>query len=183
MSLAGSYGSLLAAAAALLVVSCARNVSRSEVSTRGSVRIRFNCPGANVNVGLLDDNGNSAWKIRRNRGQSIAWTVQDHVTINSIRLKTGGPIPVQIAHNPSGPGTPLDGTVSGDTGRSSRGADRGTGGRSCRSSNCSTSASLLHAAPRRDDAAVSRQRTIISGSMTRRTESPACRHVTSMLYG
>jgi hypothetical protein len=116
MSRAGLYGSLVAAVAAGFVVSCARNLSRSEVSTRGPVRIRFTCPGAIVNVGILDEHGNSAWKIRRNRGDAIAWTVQDHVTINSIVLKNGGPIPVQVLNNPSGPGTPLEGTVRGDTG-------------------------------------------------------------------
>jgi hypothetical protein len=116
MTRAGLYGPLLAAVAAALVLSCARNRSQSEVSTRGSVRINFTCASANVRVGIHDDNGNSAWKIRRNRGESIAWTVQDHVTINSIRLKNGGPIPVQVLHSPSGPGTPLDGIVRGDTG-------------------------------------------------------------------
>ena len=116
MSRASLYGSLFAVAAAGLLVSCARNQRHSQVSTRGPVRIRFNCAGANVRVGILDNAGQSAWKISRARGESIAWEVQEHVTINSIRLKNGGPIPVEVVQNPSGPGTPLVGTVRGTPG-------------------------------------------------------------------
>lgn len=116
MSRAGLYGSLFAAVAAALVVSCGRDQGLQTVNTEGAVHIVFACGGNNVTVGLVGDNGRPAWKAEREQGKPIAWVVQQHVTINSIKLKTGGAIPVSVTSNPNGPGTPLEGTVTGNPG-------------------------------------------------------------------
>lgn len=113
MSRAGSYGSLIAAGAATLLASCARIQSYRTLNRDGSVHIFFTCNTNSVKVGLVGDDGDPAWRVERRQQQQIAWVVQPHVTINSIRLKTGGPIPVNVTQNPNGPGTPLLGTVSG----------------------------------------------------------------------
>ena len=115
MSRAGLYGSLLAISAVLLT-SCARNQRNqphSVPNTRGPIRIVFTCGGAVNVLGLVGDNGRPAWKVEREQGVEVRWEPQPHVTINSIRLKTGGAIPVNVTQNPDGPGTPLVGIVNG----------------------------------------------------------------------
>lgn len=113
MSRAGLYGSLLAAGTAILLVSCARNQNYRVLNREGSVHIFFTCNTNSVKVGLVGDDGDPAWRAERRRQQRIGWVVQPHVTINAIRLKTGGSMPIDVTQNPSGPGTPLLGTVTG----------------------------------------------------------------------
>jgi hypothetical protein len=113
MSRAGLYGSLLAAAAFLFVVSCERSENLAISNTRGSVRIEFTCKRAVGKFGLKGDNGGPAWKAERRQGEYISWIVKEHVTINSIRNKDGTPIPVNVTHSPTQPGDSLVGTVQG----------------------------------------------------------------------
>ena len=96
MSRAVSYGSLLAASAALFVVACGKGEDERAVNTRGSVNIVFNCAGNNVTLRLDGDDGGPAWKVERRQGDAIGWKVQRHVQINSIKLKDGGAIPVNV---------------------------------------------------------------------------------------
>jgi hypothetical protein len=103
---------------AVLSTSCARNQRHSVPNTRGPIRIVFNCAGATGQLGLVGDNNQPAWKIERDQGVEVRWEVPRHVTINSIRLKTGGAIPVNVTQNPDGPGTPLVGIVNGIKDRS-----------------------------------------------------------------
>jgi hypothetical protein len=114
MSRAGLYGSLLAAVAAVLVVSCAGGEQQLTVNTAGSLRVHFTCGGATNTYGLAGENGQGAWKAARNRGERIGWTVPNNVMINSIRLKDGGAIPVKVDQPPTRPGMPLEGTVEGE---------------------------------------------------------------------
>ena len=117
MSRAGLYGSLVAAVAALFVVSCGPKVdSERTVNTEGVVHIVFTCRGAVGTIGLTGDNGQSAWKVDRPVGERIGWVVKDWVTINSIKLKTGDPLPVNVTHSPSQAGDSLIGTVNGRPG-------------------------------------------------------------------
>ena len=116
MSRAGLYGSLLAAISAALLVSCARDVDYRSLNREGSVHIFFTCNSNSVRVGLVGDDGDPAWRAERRQQAPIGWVVQQHVTINSIKLKDGGPIPVDVTENPTGPGTPLRGTVNGRPG-------------------------------------------------------------------
>jgi hypothetical protein len=113
MSRAGLYGSLLAAVAAGLVVSCSSG-EQQLVNTAGSIRVVFTCGGATSTYGLVGESGQAAWKAARNRGERIGWTVPNNVMINSIRLKDGGAIPVKVDQPPTRPGMPLEGTVEGD---------------------------------------------------------------------
>ena len=114
MSRAGFNRALLIAGASLFVGSCERSESLAVANTQGSVHITFTCKGSVGKFGLKGDNGKAAWKAERNRGTYISWIVKDHVTINSIKLKDGGAIPVNVTHSPTQPGDSLVGTVQGD---------------------------------------------------------------------
>jgi hypothetical protein len=98
MSRAGLYGSLSAAVAALLVVSCGGGGQHALVGTpKSPVTVDFTCDGGVINIGMTAG-GTSGWLVETDQ-KKLRWNVPDNVTIDAISPKSGN-LPVE----PDGPG-------------------------------------------------------------------------------
>jgi len=114
MSRAGLYGSLIAVCAAALLVSCRDKSLRLLPSdaAEGPVKIDFSCNNGVNKIGLTDGHNRPAWIVFTDEDQDFGWSVPGNVTINSITLKNGQPVPINVEHQPNGgAGRPLDGKV------------------------------------------------------------------------
>ena len=105
MSRARSYGSLLAAVAAVFVVSCTRGRSAT-LSFVGKVPvdIDISCDANPVTINLTDRDGNAAWKVDT-ENRRITWRVKNsnnRITINAIQQKGPGDWPVEVDPNEHG---------------------------------------------------------------------------------
>ena len=108
MSRAAVYGTLLAAAVVVVVVSCARN-KEGRMSDRGAktpVNVNVSCQGNEVKVSLTDDTGRPAWITEMVRGK-IKWKAPNQVTINGVVAKSGQQLPIEPDPNEPGGGKPF----------------------------------------------------------------------------
>jgi len=95
---------LVALPATALLVSCnqdAVDLVEALAPDTDTVHINFTCGGTNDEIGLDDTHGNSAWAFQRRPNNPITWTVDQTVTINSIKGKN---TPLPVDHDPSDPG-------------------------------------------------------------------------------
>ena len=116
MSRAAVYGTLLAAAVVVVVVSCARN-KEGRMSDRGAktpVNVNVSCQGNEAKVSLTDNAGHPAWIVDMVDGK-IRWEVKNHVTINGVVGKGGQQLPIEPDQNePPGGGKPFKGKLKAD---------------------------------------------------------------------
>lgn len=122
MSRTAPCGALIAIMMASLVASCARPASPAIgpytlLDAKFPITINFTCNGGVNTIGLTDAANHQAWSVSANKGEAIRWRVPPNVTINSIKPKPGGTLPVVTNGQQGGnDGDDYNGTVDNGAG-------------------------------------------------------------------